>query len=58
MSTQLSLPVTQPAPETIDVTEPLRCGMCEHDVENHDRISLRYCAATAAGALGRSCICS
>jgi hypothetical protein len=58
MSTQLSPPVSQPALETTEVAEHARCPMCEHDVENHDAISLRYCAATASGALSRTCICS
>jgi hypothetical protein len=33
------------------------CGMCPHEIEAHDRISLRYCAATAAGAKTRGCVC-
>jgi hypothetical protein len=30
---------------------------CGHDIEEHDRISARFCAATASGHLTRGCVC-
>lgn len=33
------------------------CAVCPHLWEAHDRIGLRYCTATAAGALNRGCVC-
>ena len=30
---------------------------CGHIVDDHDRIALRYCAATASGHLSRGCVC-
>jgi hypothetical protein len=33
------------------------CAVCPHPWDAHDRIGLRYCAATAAGALSRGCVC-
>lgn len=35
----------------------LTCAVCPHPQDSHDRIGLRYCAATAAGALRRGCVC-
>ena len=35
----------------------LTCAVCPHPWDAHDRIGLRYCAATAAGALSRGCVC-
>lgn len=42
-----------------DVTDRagLRCAVCPHPREAHDRIGLRYCNATAAGSLSRGCVC-
>lgn len=42
-----------------DVTDRagLRCAVCPHPWEAHDRIGLRYCNATAAGSLSRGCVC-
>jgi hypothetical protein len=34
------------------------CDMCPHQWGDHDRISVRYCSATAAGGLNRSCVCA
>lgn len=34
-----------------------RCAVCPHPWDAHDRIGLRYCAATAAGSLDRGCVC-
>jgi hypothetical protein len=30
---------------------------CGHDLERHDRISARFCAATKSGHLTRGCVC-
>jgi hypothetical protein len=34
------------------------CDVCGHPDSAHDRIALRYCAATFTNVLPRSCICS
>ncbi|WP_020671981.1 RGCVC family protein [Amycolatopsis nigrescens] len=34
------------------------CPACSHPREAHDSISLRYCAATVAGAFDRGCVCA
>ena len=34
-----------------------RCAVCDHQVSEHDPIGLRYCRATQARALPRTCIC-
>lgn len=34
-----------------------RCAVCVHELDAHDPIGRRYCEATQAQALGRSCIC-
>ena len=34
-----------------------KCAVCPHPWATHDRIGLRYCAATAAGAFSRGCVC-
>ena len=39
------------------VEEKPRCSSCEHDLDDHDHISLRYCRATAAQQLVRGCVC-
>ncbi|MGH3850988.1 MAG: RGCVC family protein, partial [Pseudonocardiaceae bacterium] len=33
------------------------CTVCPHPWDAHDRIGVRYCAATVAGALSRGCVC-
>jgi hypothetical protein len=33
------------------------CMVCSHSPDAHDKIALRYCNATIAGALPRACIC-
>jgi hypothetical protein len=33
------------------------CDACAHDADGHDPIARRFCAATVAGALSRTCIC-
>jgi hypothetical protein len=37
-------------------TAAQQCG-CRHLEKAHDKIAVRYCAATHAGALTRGCIC-
>ena len=33
------------------------CAVCGHELRAHDAISQRYCQATQAHALTRTCIC-
>jgi hypothetical protein len=33
------------------------CEVCGHPVDGHDRIALRFCAATSENAITRACIC-
>ncbi|MEU0883866.1 RGCVC family protein [Lentzea sp. NPDC005914] len=33
------------------------CAACPHPSYEHDPLGLRFCAATTASALPRSCIC-
>jgi hypothetical protein len=35
----------------------LLCDACEHPIEGHDSIGLRFCRATLANAQDRGCIC-
>jgi hypothetical protein len=30
---------------------------CGHDLEQHDRVGARYCAATSSSRLDRGCVC-
>jgi len=34
------------------------CPVCPHQVDTHDEIGTRFCAATAAGQFERGCVCS
>ena len=34
------------------------CAVCEHELSEHDAISLRFCHATQAQALSRRCMCT
>ena len=43
--------------DAVDRTSP-ECGVCAHSDATHDAIARRYCRATMAGALSRTCICS
>lgn len=52
MSTELH---TLPVPPA---TEVVLCDACWHAEAAHDVISRRYCAATMAGAVSRTCICA
>jgi hypothetical protein len=40
-----------------DTLAGARCTVCEHDLDAHDAISLRFCQASQARALTRGCIC-
>lgn len=33
------------------------CTACPHPVARHDALGLRFCHATARGAISRGCIC-
>ncbi|UIJ61551.1 RGCVC family protein [Amycolatopsis acidiphila] len=50
--------MTDPAPTTSLSVQVDTCPVCPHPQENHDGLSRRYCAATAAAALDRGCICA
>lgn len=49
----------KPATSETDIGDraDLTCAVCPHPCAAHDRIGLRYCAATAAGAFSRGCVC-
>ena len=40
-----------------DTDQDRRCTVCNHDLADHDRISLRFCQATQTQAFSRNCIC-
>lgn len=56
-----AMPTTgmNPAPSETDVADRagLRCAVCPHPLDAHDRIGLRYCTATAASSVSRGCVC-
>ncbi|MGY2002319.1 RGCVC family protein [Blastococcus sp. SYSU DS1024] len=52
MTTVLSHPVATEQP-----AGALSCTACPHPLAGHDRISLRFCAATRAHAGARGCVC-
>ncbi|HEX3337084.1 MAG TPA: RGCVC family protein [Jatrophihabitans sp.] len=56
MSTDVIAP-DQPTSVDLTLVTANQCTTCAHDLDQHDRISLRYCTATATGALARGCIC-
>jgi hypothetical protein len=39
------------------VPDAVPCSVCRHDLGAHDAIGNRFCQATQAQALDRSCIC-
>ncbi len=51
-----SAPSLSDAPRTA-VTEDGACAVCPHALNDHDRISLRFCQATQAAATTRGCVC-
>ncbi|WP_371927677.1 RGCVC family protein [Lentzea sp. HUAS12] len=50
--------MTTSEPLTTDSESRRACAVCPHPWEEHDPLGVRYCAATAATALSRGCICS
>jgi hypothetical protein len=55
------MPITEAHPTTSPDTGELAedgCVVCPHPMSAHDRISARYCLATAAGTADRGCVCS
>ncbi|MFJ6676370.1 RGCVC family protein [Actinosynnema sp. NPDC091369] len=40
-----------------DATGNRQCVACPHPWASHDRIALRFCAATVSGKHGRGCVC-
>lgn len=53
-----TVPTTPDIAMDDDSRDPDRtCDTCGHTLSAHDVISARYCAATAAGALTRACVC-
>jgi hypothetical protein len=53
----------QPVTETAstgdaDVDADAAICACGHRLDRHDRIAARFCQATVAGVLPRSCICA
>jgi hypothetical protein len=47
----------RPVEVTAQSAADRRCDVCPHPVVEHDGIALRFCRATAAGALARGCVC-
>jgi hypothetical protein len=39
------------------VEETGACAVCQHRLDAHDHISLRFCQATQASATTRGCVC-
>jgi hypothetical protein len=49
---------SESAPVEVSVEDTsARCAVCAHDLEAHDAIGRRFCEATQAQALSRTCIC-
>jgi hypothetical protein len=44
-------------PPPADGSTETACAACVHPREAHDRIGLRYCAATVASGINRGCVC-
>ena len=45
-------------PQTDQDPTPELCPTCQHPLAAHDRIGLRWCAATQLGVGQRDCVCS
>lgn len=53
-----SYPTARPVPDvTPRGSADGICDMCPHPWSDHDRISVRYCTATATSGLSRGCVC-
>lgn len=50
--------MTEPVSTTPVTVESGSCPACGHPQDGHDELGRRYCAATAAAALDRGCICA
>jgi len=46
-----------PTVEAPQHVERALCTACPHAIEDHDRISLRFCSVTTASRLDRHCAC-
>jgi hypothetical protein len=57
MPTTEAQPITTTSPDGGDIAEG-SCVVCPHPMAAHDRISARYCVATAEGSIERGCVCS
>ncbi len=44
-------------PVTGEAEAEAACMACEHPLEEHDTIGLRFCNATVEKALSRGCVC-
>ncbi|WP_211294237.1 RGCVC family protein [Lentzea kentuckyensis] len=44
-------------PAVADNADAHLCAVCPHQWYEHDPLGVRFCAATTAAALTRSCIC-
>ena len=42
----------------VDVATAELCPACQHPLDSHDAIGVRWCAATKLGVGHRECICS
>lgn len=48
----------RPGPRDTPVPAPAPgCGACPHPEAGHDAVGLRWCRATVASALDRTCVC-
>jgi hypothetical protein len=56
-STSGTLPVVGDTAVDSEPGDVERCSTCRHPLADHDALSARFCAATAASGLARGCIC-
>ena len=49
--------VVPASPSTASPEDDGTCAACPHPLSAHDRIGLRFCAATTAGTSDRGCAC-
>ena len=48
----------RPGPDDHAAADPRACRACPHEVDAHDGLGTRFCAATTANGDSRGCICS
>jgi hypothetical protein len=53
----MTVPTTLNKPATDAEASAGTCPVCPHPLADHDPIGLRFCRATAAGAVTRGCVC-